>query len=65
MLVLSRRVGEEIVIGEGPDQIVVAVIEVLHSRERGPRVKLGVTAPRHVPVHRREVYEQVKGEGRP
>lgn len=51
MLVLSRRVGERLVIGDG---IVVTVIEV-----RGDGVRLGIDAPRSVRVHRAEVLEAV------
>jgi len=51
MLVLSRRVGEQLVIGDG---IVVTVIEV-----RGDSVRIGVDAPRSVRVHRAEVLEAV------
>jgi carbon storage regulator len=54
MLVLSRRVGESLVIG---DDITVTVIEV-----RGDTVRLGVDAPRHVRVHRAEVIAAVKAE---
>ncbi|ROS25763.1 carbon storage regulator CsrA [Cellulomonas sp. PhB150] len=52
MLVLSRRVGERLVIGDG---IVVTVIEV-----RGDGVRLGIDAPRSVRVHRAEVLEAVE-----
>ena len=52
MLVLSRKKNESIVIN---DSIVVTVIEV-----RGDKVRLGITAPRDVPVHRQEVYEAIK-----
>jgi carbon storage regulator len=52
MLVLSRRVGERLVIG---DDIVVTVIEV-----RSDGVKLGIDAPRHVRVHRAEVLDAVE-----
>lgn len=51
MLVLTRRVGEAIVIGNG---MVVRVLEV-----RGDQVRVGVDAPRSVPVHREEVYREV------
>ncbi|WP_158372730.1 carbon storage regulator CsrA [Cellulosimicrobium cellulans] len=51
MLVLSRRVGERLVIG---DDIVVTVIEV-----RSDGVRLGIDAPRSVAVHRAEVLEAV------
>ena len=52
MLVLSRKKNESIVIC---DDIVVTVVEV-----RGDKVRLGIEAPREVPVHRREVYNQIK-----
>lgn len=54
MLVLSRRTGEQIVIADG---IVVQVLSV-----RGDVVKLGITAPKDVSVHRREVYEAIQKE---
>lgn len=56
MLVLSRRPGEQIVIGEG---IVVTVIEV-----RGNKVRLGIEADKKTAVHRREVHNRIvlKGE---
>jgi len=52
MLVLSRRVGERLVIG---DDVVVTVIEV-----RSDGVRLGIDAPRSVRVHRAEVLEAIK-----
>jgi carbon storage regulator len=52
VLVLSRRPGESIVIA---DDIVVTVLEV-----RGDVVRLGIDAPRHVRVHREEVYREVQ-----
>ena len=52
MLVLSRKKNESIII---KDDIVVMVVEV-----RGDKVRLGIEAPREVPVHRREVYEKIK-----
>ena len=52
MLVLSRKKNESIVIN---DQIVVTVIEI-----RGDKVRLGIEAPKEVPVHRREVYDKIK-----
>jgi carbon storage regulator len=56
MLVLSRKENEGIVIGEG---IVVRVMGI----EDG-RVRLGIEAPREVPVHREEVFEAIKKENR-
>jgi carbon storage regulator len=52
MLVLSRRQGETIVIGDG---ITVTVLAV-----DGGRVKLGIVAPAEVPVHREEVYQKIE-----
>ena len=54
MLVLSRRKGEAVIIGDG---IKVTVIDV-----RGDQVRIGIDAPRTVSVHREEVYEQVLAE---
>lgn len=51
MLVLSRKVGERIVID---GQIVLTVLDV-----RGGRMKLGIQAPGDVPIHRQEVYDQL------
>jgi carbon storage regulator len=52
MLVLSRRPNESIVIDE---KIVITVIEI-----RGDKVRLGIEAPRDVPIHRSEVYEAIQ-----
>ena len=56
MLVLSRRVGESVMIG---DDITVTVLEV-----RGDIVRLGIDAPRDVKVHREEVYREVEASNR-
>jgi carbon storage regulator len=52
MLVLTRQISESIVIGSGPERVVVQVVGV-----RRGTVQLGVTADRHVPVHREEVWK--------
>lgn len=52
MLVLSRKKNESIIIG---DDISIVVIEI-----RGDKVRLGVEAPKEVPVHRNEVYEAIE-----
>ena len=54
MLVLARKVGQSIVIG---DNVELMVIEV-----RGDQVRLGVTAPKDIPVHRKELLEQIRQE---
>lgn len=52
MLVFARKVGEAICIG---DEIEIVVIEV-----RGEQVRVGIDAPREIPVHRKELFEQIK-----
>jgi carbon storage regulator len=52
MLVLSRKKNESIVIN---DDITIVVVEI-----RGDKVRLGVEAPKEVPVHRREVYDVIR-----
>lgn len=54
MLVLSRKKDEEIVINLGSELVTVKVVDV-----RGDRVRLGVSAPSTVAVHRREVFEAI------
>jgi len=52
MLVLSRKKNESIVIN---DDITIVVVEI-----RGDKVRLGVEAPKEVPVHRQEVYDAIR-----
>lgn len=52
MLVLSRKKNESIVID---DEITIVVVEI-----RGDKVRLGVDAPKEIPVHRQEVFEAIK-----
>ena len=54
MLVLTRRIGESIAIG---NDITVTVLAVF-----GNQVRLGISAPRDVAVHREEVFERIRGE---
>lgn len=54
MLILTRRVGETVVIG---DDVTVTVLGV-----KGNQVRLGVNAPREVSVHREEIFERIKKE---
>ena len=53
MLVLSRKRGETITIGNG---VTVTVLSI-----QGDRVKIGVVAPVGVPVHRQEIHERIEG----
>ena len=56
MLVLSRQRDETIMIG---DEIEVTVVDI-----RGDKVRLGISAPKEIAVHRKEVYEAIKRENR-
>lgn len=51
MLVLSRKKNEQILVG---DDVVITIVEI-----RGDKVRLGIAAPKNVPVHRREVYDAI------
>lgn len=52
MLILTRRIGESVMIG---DDVSITVLAV-----KGNQVRVGIDAPRHIAVHREEVYERVK-----
>ena len=52
MLVLTRKLNESIMIG---DDVEICLLEI-----KGDRIRLGIKAPRSVPVHRKEVYEEIK-----
>jgi carbon storage regulator len=54
MLILTRRVGETLVIG---DEVTVTVLGV-----NGNQVRIGVNAPKEVAVHREEIFERIKNE---
>jgi len=54
MLVLSRQRDESIMIG---DDVEITIVDV-----RGDKVRLGITAPKSIPVHRREIYDAIQRE---
>ena len=55
MLILTRRVGETVMIG---NEVTVTVLGV-----KGNQVRVGINAPKNVAVHREEIYERIKREG--
>lgn len=55
MLILTRRIGETLMIG---DDVAVTVLGV-----KGNQVRLGIDAPKDVAVHREEIYERIRSEG--
>lgn len=54
MLVLTRKVHQSIMIGDDVEIVVTAI--------KGEQVRLGITAPREIPVHRKEIYELIHGQ---
>lgn len=57
MLLLTRRIGDSLMIG---NDVIVTVLAI-----KGNQVRIGITAPKAVEVHRREVYERIHGHPAP
>ena len=57
MLILTRRSGETLIIG---DDVEVIVLDV-----KGNQTRLGITAPKEVPVHRKEIHDRIQEETEP
>lgn len=55
MLILTRRIGETLTVS---DEITVTVLDV-----RGEQTKIGINAPKSMPVHRSEIYERIRDQG--
>ena len=56
MLALTRKKGESIMVGDGIEVVVLGIA--------GEQVRLGIIAPKNIPVHRKEVYEQIQLENK-
>ena len=56
MLILSRKIGEELIIGEDGE------VKIKVLSRRGRQVRLGIEAPKGVPVNRKEIYDKIQEE---
>ena len=54
MLVLTRNIGESIIIGDKKEKVTLTVLNI-----RGKQTKIGIEAPKDIPVHREEIYQKI------
>lgn len=57
MLILTRKIGESIVIGEGKEKVDITILNV-----RGNQIRVGINADKSISVHREEVFNRIKAE---
>lgn len=57
MLILTRRVGETVIVG---DDVTVTIVGV-----KGNQIRIGISAPKDVSIHREEIYERIRREQHP
>lgn len=57
MLLLSRKQGESIIIGDGDKKVTMTIIS-----RKGSEITLGFEAPKDIPIHREEIYDKIKEE---
>ena len=55
MLILTRRIGETLIIGDGEEKVEVTVLAI-----KGNQIRIGIEAPAHIDVHRLEIYNRIK-----
>ena len=55
MLVLTRNIGETIIIGDNKEKVILTVLNI-----KGKQAKIGIDAPKNIPVHREEIYQKIK-----
>lgn len=56
MLILTRRIGERVIINGGtPDEVSIQIMEATNGKELGRQVRLGIDAPKHIVVDREEI----------
>lgn len=57
MLILTRKIGESIIIGDKKEKVIVTLLNI-----KGTQTKIGIDAPKKIPVHREEIYKKIHEE---